>query len=340
MLTLLSLALLLIAGALYALYSGLASLNLEELKAKAAKRHADATKVYQLRVRHHELQISLLLVQTVLAAIAIGILFSRFNGIVAVIVSAVFLTVARMLPQAYCHKHAFRLGVLLFPLLDRLLWLLKPIARPVARYIDKHTPNKLEHWLFSRSQLLKLFDTYHIAADSDIAQDELDIIKHVLQFGDKTIASVMTPRRAVRAVSAQDTVGPLLLDELHKSGFSRFPVYDGGNKKDEVVGTLYLRDLLRVRDGKKVADVMDDKVYYVKSQAPLDHALNAFLKTSHHLFIVVDEFEEVVGVITIEDVIEQILGKTITDEFDQYEDMRAVAALEAAKLHRSAKPVE
>jgi Mg2+/Co2+ transporter CorB len=72
-------------------------------------------------------------------------------------------------------------------------------------------------------------------------------------------------------------------------------------------------------------------VYYINEQATLDHALNAFLKTKHHLFIVVNEFEDVVGVLSVEDVLEQIIGQQIQDEFDQYDDLRAVAAKHASK---------
>jgi CBS domain containing-hemolysin-like protein len=121
--------------------------------------------------------------------------------------------------------------------------------------------------------------------------------------------------------------------ELHKSGFSRFPVT--GDKKGEIVGTLYLRDLVAAKAGGPVSGLMSKKVYYVNEEKPLQHVLDAFLKTKHHLFIVVNEFEEIAGIITIEDVIEQVLGKAIVDEFDKFDDMRAVAALEAKKDRRN-----
>jgi CBS domain containing-hemolysin-like protein len=76
---------------------------------------------------------------------------------------------------------------------------------------------------------------------------------------------------------------------------------------------------------------MRQEVFYINEQLSLDHALNAFLKTKHHLFIVVNEFEDVVGVLSIEDVLEQIIGQPILDEFDQYDDLRAVAAKHASK---------
>ena len=78
---------------------------------------------------------------------------------------------------------------------------------------------------------------------------------------------------------------------------------------------------------------MRHDVYYINEQQTLDHALQAFIKTKHHLFIVVNEFEDVVGVLSAEDVIEQIIGKPMLDEFDQYDDLREVAKRTARQKH-------
>jgi CBS domain containing-hemolysin-like protein len=131
------------------------------------------------------------------------------------------------------------------------------------------------------------------------------------------------------------------MSELHDSGFSRFPVLEA--KGGAVVGTLYLRDLVGIETNCKVKDIMDKRVYYANEAAPLYRVFQAFLSTQHHLFVVVNEFEEMAGIITIEDVLEQILGKPIIDEFDKYDDLRAVAHSLAAKekeQHDSSEVVE
>ena len=76
---------------------------------------------------------------------------------------------------------------------------------------------------------------------------------------------------------------------------------------------------------------MSPKVFFVHEELDLSHALNGFIKTKHHLFIVVNNFEEFVGILTIEDVLEQLLGRQIVDEFDAYENLREVALLRAKK---------
>jgi magnesium and cobalt transporter len=128
------------------------------------------------------------------------------------------------------------------------------------------------------------------------------------------------------------------MSELHDSGFSRFPVYEG--KKDNIIGTLFLKDLVNTKASAKVRDVMRRTVCYVHEDQTLQDALQAILKTHHHLLIVVNNFEDYVGILTIEDVLEQVIGKAIVDEFDQYEDIRAVAQRAALKEHKEHKEAE
>jgi CBS domain containing-hemolysin-like protein len=79
---------------------------------------------------------------------------------------------------------------------------------------------------------------------------------------------------------------------------------------------------------------MNARLTYVHEDFSLYQTLQAFLKTKQHLFLVVNSFEELVGIITIEDVLEQMIGRAIVDEFDRYDDMRAVAAAAAHKEHQ------
>jgi magnesium and cobalt transporter len=121
------------------------------------------------------------------------------------------------------------------------------------------------------------------------------------------------------------------MGELHASGHSRFPVYEV--KKDNIVGVLYLHDLVATKRSGTVSNIMRRKVTYVHEDFTLYQTLQAFIKTKQHLFIVVNSFEEYVGIITIEDVLERVIGKLIVDEFDRYDDLRAVAAAAAHKDH-------
>lgn len=145
-----------------------------------------------------------------------------------------------------------------------------------------------------------------------------------LVFDGKIIQDIMTPKAMIDAARAEDIIGPLVLDELHKTGHSRFPVIEGDI--DHVVGILYLRSLVELLHKKQtVQQAMQPKVHYIHQDQDLEHALHGFLRTKRHLFIVVNDYRETVGVVSLEDVLEALIGKRIVDEFDRFDDLRAVA---------------
>lgn len=217
------------------------------------------------------------------------------------------------------------------PLFSWLLNYLQPILGRLADFLEKNRLLPPHTRVYEKEDLLEIIKSQGHQHDNRIAEAELKAAAGSLTFGDKEVSSVMTPRRVVKMVASTDSIGPLLMDELHASGFSRFPVVKELSKSanPEIVGMLYLHDLVGyVRKGR-VRDVMKKKVHFINEAQTLKDALSAFLKTENHLLVVVNNFEEITGVITMEDVIEQILGEKITDEFDRYDDMRAVAGAEA-----------
>lgn len=315
---------LLVLSALFSgLNLGLLSLSAHELKRKIELGNVEAAKVYPLRQKGNQLLVTLLVGNVLVNSMLAIFLGDLTSGILAVVVSTVLITLlGEIIPQAIFSRYALTLGAKLAPLVEKIMWALSPIAYPLSLLLDKALGAELPP-IFTKDELVKIMEEHSQSEDSDVRRDELRIVEHALAFGDKLIKEVMTPRKVVRFVKSKDSLSPALLDELHKTGFSRFPVRGGAD--DEIVGTLYLHELIELKDKAKVSDAMDSKVYFVNESEKLDHVLNAFFKTKHHMFVVVNEFSEVVGIITIEDIVEEILGKQIVDEFDQYEDMRAVA---------------
>lgn len=173
----------------------------------------------------------------------------------------------------------------------------------------------------SREELLHIIEK----TTPFVTENEKKLLRSGLAFSDKTVESIMTPRSVIDSIAHDDLLGPLTLDELHKTGHSRFPVIDGDI--DHVVGMLHLRDVVALDEKKSVtaSKAMKTPVYYIKDTQTLDHALAAFLKTRNLLFVVVNEYRETVGVVSLEDVIEVLLGRKIMDEFDAHEDLRKVA---------------
>lgn len=336
---LLFLAIALLALALQRTYS---SLTPKELKRRAREGDPVAKTMYRAVAYGPALR-GLLWLVAILAAAAAFQLLSRITwGPLAFITVAI--TIAYGFVWMPAHKATavgLRLAVWLTPAVAWVLERVHPLFDKLTAFARKHRPVTIHTGLYDRDDLLKLIETQKHQPDSRISPDTLDLLTHTLTFGDKLVQDCMVPRRMVRAIPAATAVGPAMINELHSSGYSRVPVYElaDGKAGDEpkFVGTLYLRDLITLKHSGTVADVMHKKVYYVHEDHPLEQVLDAFLKTHHHMFIVVNSFEEFVGIITIEDILEQILGCKIVDEFDQYDDVRAVASHQAKAVHKERK---
>ncbi len=208
---------------------------------------------------------------------------------------------------------------------------LQPVLGRLASQLGRP---KIHSGIYEREDLLELLDRQKSQIDNRLSERELKAARGALTFGDKMVGSVMTPRQDVVWVNKDDPIGPKLMDDLHKTSFTRFPVISGSAKptNPEVVGVLYLTDLLKnLENSGRVNDIMKRDAHFINESHSLEQALDGFLKSGQHLLIVVNNFEEVVGVLTLEDVLGQILGEKIADEFDRYHDLRAVAGHEPPK---------
>lgn len=326
-----SLLILMIISALCSgIAGGMLSLNHYQLKRKAQLGDEKAKIVYPIHGLGYQLMVALLIVNIGANATIAVMLHDKIGGVFAVIFSTVFiLFLGEILPMVYLRKHVIAIVSVGAPAIKKLVTFMGPVVKPIARTLDKIV-GKEAQLFYSKEELLRMFDAQKLAKESDVAADELRMIRSMLNFGDKKIRDVMTPRRMVSVVSKDDEIGPIMMSELHDTGHSRFPVVSDA-KHYIFVGTLYLRDLVGQKTTKKVLDIMSKDVRYVHEEESLDHALRAFLRTHHHLFVVVNNFEEFVGVLSIEDVLEEIIGKEIIDEFDAHDDLRAVAQSIAEK---------
>ena len=191
--------------------------------------------------------------------------------------------------------------------------------------------HEVPHRLHSREDLAEL-----IERSGDVVGDhEKALLVAALAFPDKTVDSIMTPRSVVDFIKKGEFLGPLVLDELHALGHSRLPVID--EDLDHVVGMLHLRDLLSldVKRSATAEKAMEPKVFYIREDDMLEHALSAFIRTRHHLFIVINKNRETVGLLTLEDVMETLIGRRIVDEDDIHADLRAVAAQEGVSNNKA-----
>lgn len=319
-----------------AVYSGYVSLPVVELKRRARRGDIIATMLY--RTISYGVTAKVLLVMTAgMSAYGSLVCLERSLGVVWASLLAILLLfwgIGITQSRGKTRQYSVRLATLAAPAVTWLTERIHPILDVVARRIRRIRPVQFHTGVYEKADLVKLLEVQSHQADNRIPKAEVELLKHALIFGDKHVGDVMTPKRVVSVVSTDDTVAPVLMDSLHATGHSRFPVVDA-SRDGQIVGMLYLRDAINHRNAPKVRDIMSQRVIYTHQNYTLLQALQAFLKTQQHLFIVVDDFEEYVGVLTIEDVIEQVIGSPIVDEFDQYDDLRAVAASAAKRDHKA-----
>lgn len=316
---------------------GLMGLDVQTLKRKMELGDKQAKKIHTVRKHGNQLLTTLLL-----GNVAVNSVLAIFLGSIATGVAAGFIATAlifvfgEIIPQAVISRHAMKFGAKTAGLVRFLMFVLAPICLPIAWALDKLLGHEVPT-VFSRHELVRVIEEHEDSAASDLDEDEERILKGALSFSQKKVSQVMTPNTVVSMLAVTDTLTAACLKKLKSSGHSRFPVYDG--TKDNIIGMVHLRDLLGATAKQTVADVYSEDIHMVDVSTPLDEVLNSFLKLRTHLFIARDEFGGFEGVITVEDILEEIVGREIVDESDKHVDLRKVAR-ERSKKKRKKKSVK
>jgi CBS domain containing-hemolysin-like protein len=183
--------------------------------------------------------------------------------------------------------------------------------------------------LYEKEDLVEFLKNQARQADNRITQSDLRTANYALAFADKTVGQIMTPKNKIKWVAGSDPIGPMVMDELHKSGQTRFPVVKEASKSanPDVIGVLYLNDLLdKLETNGRIRDIMHSGVSYINEAQTLNEAAETFLKSGQLLLVVLNNFDEVAGTISLEDVLGQVFGKKITEDSDQQNVSQETAA--------------
>ena len=183
--------------------------------------------------------------------------------------------------------------------------------------------------LYEKSDLLHLFRTQKNQVDNRINVRDLALAERALTLSDKTAVDVLVPRGKLRKVSADEAVGPVFLDELHAIGLAEVPVTDG--QGETVCGMLSVKDAVAANHGGKVRDLLRSEICYVNETFSLHQVLDALRTTGHKVAVVINNFEEFVGVVSLENVLSHLLGEK-SEPLVSYENKMAVAAVVATEL--------
>ncbi len=205
-----------------------------------------------------------------------------------------------------------------FVLLVVLRWLLWPITAllmlldtPVLRLIGEDEPTADDAEEEARAEIIQAADDAH--AEGAMDADEVDMIESVMEFSDTDAAEIMTPRTDLFALDVQ-TPFQTAIDEVCAHGHTRVPLYR--DSVDNIIGILYAKDLLaHVADPPASIEAIARAPWFVPETKPLDDLLAEFKSRKVHLAVVLDEYGGTAGLVSIEDVLEEIVGD-ISDEFD------------------------
>uniref|UniRef100_A0A8D3AIY5 Metal transporter n=2 Tax=Scophthalmus maximus TaxID=52904 RepID=A0A8D3AIY5_SCOMX len=328
--------LLVLSGMFSGLNLGLMALDPMELRIVQScgtdreKRYA--RKIEPIRSKGNYLLCSLLL-GNVLVNTSLTILLDDLtgSGLGAVVASTVGIVIfGEIVPQALCSRHGLAVGANTITVTKLFMFLTFPVSFPVSKLLDVLLGQEIGT-VYNREKLvemLKVTEPYN-----DLVKEEMNMIQGALELRTKTVEDVMTPLGNCFMIQADAVLDFNTMSEIMESGYTRIPVYD--DERSNIVDILYVKDLAFVDPDdcttlKTITKFYNHPVHFVFHDTKLDAMLEEFKKGKSHLAIVQkvnnegegDPFYEVLGLVTLEDVIEEIIKSEILDESDQYTDNR------------------
>ena len=228
-------------------------------------------------------------------------------------ITALILLFGEILPKVYANRKPISFSKkMAFPVqfIDKYLFFF--ITIPMSK-MTKFIQDKL---VFKKPNLSvdKLSDAFDLTDKNETSKEEKKILKGIISFGSTEVKQVMKPRIDVFSVSKTMSYNDLI-QKVRENRYSRIPVYD--ETIDNITGVIYLKDLFPHLNEKNFNWItLIKEPYFIPENKKLDDLLNEFQKLKNHMAIVVDEYGGNSGIITLNDIVEEIVGE-INDEFDQ-----------------------
>jgi putative hemolysin len=269
-----------------------------------------------------------------IASLAIGalgeqVLAHHFDSVMAsflavllalLIVTYLHVVIGELVPKGIALGHPERMALWVsgpvrafFFVFRPLIWLLQQSTAILLRALGLEPPGA-EHEAHSEAELRMLLSSS--AEQGEIEHEEQEMLYKVFDFADKEVADVMVPRPEVVAISIALPAEEALKAVL-ESPYTRYPVYR--ESLDDIVGVLHIRDLIEALHDRGIVSVdvqtLVRPAYMVPETKDLGALLTEFRRTNQHLAIVIDEYGSMEGIVTLEDLLEEIVGE-IEDEFD------------------------
>jgi metal transporter CNNM len=295
----------------------LMSLNMSDLRRKVKLGNVQAKKVLPYRQSTH-LTLAAILLTNVAAVSATSlvlesVLYGLLAGLVTTLLTVIF---GEILPQALFSRNALMYCARLTFAMRTMIIVTYPVSKPLQILLDKLFERQ-EAQLHTRHEL-GIMITEHLGHDeSELDEDEVEIIRGALQLSEKHVRDIMLPIESVFWLTPDTKLTPEKISEIKSIGRSRIPIFNKNLTRCN--GVLLMKDLVDVDFDEttlRVSDLILHPVQMVGSKTALDTMLRKFISTSTHLIPIVKE-DQIVGIVTIEDLIEEIVGQEIEDEIDK-----------------------
>lgn len=269
------------------------------------------------------------LVDVLASALASGLAVMLVGEVGVVYATAVMTLLivifAAVLPKTYALAYSDRVALLVAPIMRVVILVLNPVTVAIefiVRWFLRLTPSKLDDEANILAAHEEIRGTIELQKkEGSVARHDADMLGGVLDLRDLQVADIMVHRTKMETIDA-DEPPQKVVDELLRSQYTRVPIWK--DEPENIVGVLHTKDLFAAlgRSGWDVdkLDIMSFAVepWFVPDTTPLKDQLNAFLKRKAQMALVVDEYGEVQGLITLEDILEEIVGQ-IADEHDTHE---------------------
>lgn len=311
------LALILLSAICSGLNIATMSLDMGDLRRKAKLGNKHAKRMLPLRKNVHLLLGSILFTNVAVVSATSLVLGERFNGYVAGALSTVLIVVfGEVIPQALFSKNALLWSSRFYLLLRAMIFITWIASKPLQILLDALFPRE-KRSLQSRGEL-GLMITEHLSSDSsELDDDEIEIMRGALSLSEKRVKEIVTDIRKVYWLMPDTVLNDARIDEIKEQGFSRIPIFN--RQLTKCYGVMLMKDLVDIDFEEKEYRV-DDMVLYptqlVGSMTALDTMFRKFIAAGSHL-IPIEKDDHIIGVVTIEDLLEEIVGHEIEDESDR-----------------------
>ena len=299
------------------------SLNKIKIKALANAGNKRAEKTYELTENFSKLLTTILIGNTIVNVVSASlatVLFTNLFGAQGVTVSSIVMTlmimiIGEIVPKNIAKFIPEKFAMASTPILSFLVWIFTPLT-----FVFKFLEDLIAKFFGDRSETYSTDEFITMVEeaneDGDIEDHEADLITNALEFNDLDVGEILTPRIDVIAIDIDDYTIEEIELKYRDSGFSRLPVYK--ETIDNIIGVLIEKDFYYHLFYEKSVDIKSilKEVIYTSPQVKISSLLKQFQTSKNHMAIVVDEYGGTEGIITMEDILEELVGE-IYDEHDE-----------------------